>query len=285
MLRKMWKLNTIVCSALLALGVAAAIPATAKADYVTDEVNGVSYYDEESVSVKYCSNYYQGGGGYAYVSLSNSGDRVGNVKSSSKNLLAKKTYERYSISTNKNLDYTWDETKQEYVENETTTTTTTYGSAYISFFAKKAGSYKVTFDVIKEDGNVRCTKTIKVTTYGDSGNSPVKSIKYDGKDIYTYYPFTTKTSGKLAVKMSKNYKLVKIEIGKRNKKGEYVYKKAANNKKISLAKSAKYTYDTDYSEWVYNPLFPSTSIRITFQNKKTKETGTYTTSLATINKK
>lgn len=272
-----------ILAMVFALSAASFFQIDAHAEYVNDSANGVSYYDDESVSVKYCAEYANGGGGYTYISLSNQGDRIANVKSSSSNLIAKKTYESYYISTSRNMDSEWDEQLQDYVYKEKTETSERYDYTYISYFAKKAGTYKVTFDVVMPDGGVRCTKTVKVTATGSSVNtSPVKSIKYDGKELYNYYPFTTKTSGKLSVQMNSKYKLVKIEIGKRNSKGEYDYKTTKNGKKITLAKSARYTDKNSWSETKYDPLFPHTEIRITYQDKKTKEKSTYTTSLSTI---
>ena len=156
-----------------------------QAEYIDDEVNGVSYYDEETISVGYAADWYYGSANYVYVSLKNDGDRVMNVKSNSKNLLAQKTRERYYRTTEK--DYSTGKYKTEV----------DYGITYIGFFAKKAGTYKVTFDVIKADGTLRCTKTITVKTYSYTapGINPVKSVKYAGKDLYTHYPYTEKKSG------------------------------------------------------------------------------------------
>ena len=250
-----------------------------QAKYVDDEVNGVTYYDEESVSVGYASRYSYGGGNYTYIYLDNAGDRVTNIKSSSKNLIATKTRERVYTTTEKDYD------------TGKMVTETKYGTAYISFFAKKAGTYTVTFDVTKSDGTVRCTKTITVKTnsYTTSTVNPVKSIKYAGKDLYNYYPYTTKTSGKLKVTLKKGYKLVSIEIGKYNSAGEIVYKKVKNNSKITLSKKrvtkSEYKYTSGSSAYVSDDLFPCTRIKITCKNKKTGETYEYYDYLYTINKK
>lgn len=286
MFHKKMNLHRVIFSVVFALGLTASVHTDVHAAYVNDTVNGVSYSDEDSVAVKYCSDYSEGGGSYSFISLNNEGDRVANVKSSSPNLIAKKTYESYSISSSTDYDSEWDETKQEYVSTQKTTKQESYGYSHIAYFAKKAGSYKVTFDVLKPDGTKRCTKTIKVTASGSgsASASPVKSVKYNGKELYNYYPFTNIMSGKLSVKLNAKYKLVKLEVGKMNSKGEYVYKATKNNKKITLAKSAKHTESSSWSDRMYDPLFPHTYIRITYQNKKTKEKETYTTSLATINK-
>ena len=248
-----------------------------EAKNIDDTVNGVEYEDTVEMSVGYASNYAYGGGDYISVYLSKDGDRIANVKSNSSNLLVKKTRESYYCIT----DTDWDTNQK--------TTKCNYRSAYISFFAKKQGKYSVTFDVVKADGSVRCTKTIAVKAGADSLESPIKSIKYAGKDLYTYYPYATKTSGKLKVTMKKAYKLLFIEVGSYNKTGNIAYKKVKNNKKISLAKKTVYSREYKYSDggtkYTYDELFPTTYIRITYQNKKTKEISTWTTSLHTINKK
>lgn len=249
----------------------------AEAKTVDDTVNGVEYNDTVEMSVGYASDYNRGGGAYLSIYLSNDGDRVANIKSNSSNLLVKKTGEFYNSTT----------TTDRYTNQKTTNTN--YGYAYLSFFAKKKGNYSVTFDVVKADGSVRCTKTITVKAEASSIESPIKSIQYAGKDLYSYYPYTTKTSGKLKVTMKKAYKLLSIEVGSVDKTGQIVYKKVKNNKKISLAKktvySREYQYSTGGAKYTYDNLFPATYIRITYQNKKTKESNTWTTMLYTINKK
>lgn len=250
----------------------------AEAKEVDDEVNGVEYYDEIEVGIGYASTYAYGGDNYTSIWLENDGDRVVNVKSNSSNLIAKKTRESFNCITTK--DYVTDKMSTEW----------RYRSAYISFFAKKAGNYQVTFDVIKADGTVRCTKTIKVVAKG-YGNyvDPVKSIKFAGKDLINYYPFSTRTSGNLKVTMKKGYQLVSIEVGAYNSKGTIVYKKVKNNKKITLAKKTVYTHEYTYSsggtKYTYDELFPYTSIKITYKNKKTGETSETYYDLYTLNKK
>lgn len=255
----------------------------AKAEYVYDEVNGVSYDNEEEISVGYAYRYANGGDDYTSVST-DSDDRVVNVKSSSKNLLAKKTRERRITRTDVDYDY---KTAQNI-----TTTTTSYEDAYISYFAKKAGKYTVTFDVADKDGKVKCTKSITVIARGSSNYtyvSPVKSIKYAGKDLWMHSPYATRTKGKIQVKMNKGYKLVSLEVGKINSKGETVYKKVKNGKNITLAKSIRYiTTDSDsyYSaKTTVDRLFPYTYLKVTYKNKKTKEVDYTTHVINTFNPK
>lgn len=239
------------------------------ADFVSDKENGVSYSNEDVIIVGYANEVSYGGGGYSLIHLNN-GDRVSNIQSNSKNLIAQKTLETFSL-------YEWSDSCNYYV-------------TYISYFAKKKGTYKVSFDVIKADGTKKCTKTITVKAVSNtSTTSPVKSIKYAGKDLYTYMPYSTKTSGKLKVSLKKNYKLVSIEIGKYNKKGNLVYTKVKNNQKIKLATKEVKRYDSKYSDgstsYTYDCLLPYTEIRITYKDKKTGETEVFYTSLNTLNKK
>lgn len=245
---------------------------------VKDSVNGVEYDDSIDMSVGYAYDSSYGGGAITYIYLEMDGDRVANVKSNNPNLLVKKTRESYSDITMKDWETSQKTTKQNY------------RSAYLSFFAKKEGNYQVYFDVIKADGSVRCTKTIQVKAVDSRGyTSPIKSIKYNGKDLYNYYPYTTKTSGKLKVTMKKQYKLKSIEIGVCDNNGKVVYKKVKNNKKIKLAKktvySRSYNYSSGSAKYTYDELFPTTYIRITYTNRKTKKINVWTTSLYYLNKK
>lgn len=258
----------------------------AKAAWVEDTDNNVSYTDSVYISSNYAGEWNYGGANYITVYLDDNGDRVTNVKSSSSKLLAKKTKERVVTETSTDYDYE--------LAKEISTTNTSYETACISFFAKKKGTYKVTFDVVDKAGTVKCTKTIKV--YADatvSSSSAIKYIKYAGKSTWEYYPYTTKKSGKLSVKLNKGYSLVSIEVGKINKNGEMVYKKVKNNKKIKLATSSKYSYSYSYSgdsysyndSYNYNLLFPQTNIKVTVKNKKTGETSVYSEYLHTLSKK
>ena len=269
----------------LMLGLTLVVSQPVKADYVNDEVNGVDYENTLYATEGYAYKYANGGGSYTGVYLSNSGDRVMNVKSSSPDLIAKKTREYYHISKHTYTDYEYDDVTGESKQTQKTEDTSSYGSTEISVFAKKKGTYTVTFDVVKNDGTVRCTKTIKVKTTPKKYVNAIKSIKYAGKDLGEYYPYTTKTSGKLSVQAAKGFKIKQIEIGTTNAEGETVYKKIKNNKTIKLAKKTAYSRKTDYSTYSYNELFPVTEIKVTMINNKTKEEDTYYNDLATINKK
>lgn len=144
-----------------------------------------------------------------------------------------------------------------------------------------------------KDGKFVQTCSISVIAKGYKFYKPViKNVKYAGKELYYYYPFANKTSGKLKVTPAKGYKIVSIEYsaGYNKKTGDYTYKKIKNNGKIKLIKQHKYTIKnsegTEYeSQYAYNSLFPETQIRITLQNKKTKEKVVDYEYLYTLNRK
>lgn len=75
--------------------------------------------------------------------------------------------------------------------------------------------------------------------------------------------------------------------GYNSQTGDYTYKKIKNNGKIKLLKQCKYTgkFSADESQYAYNSLFPETQIRITLQNKKTKEKVVDYEYLYTLNRK
>lgn len=258
-----------------------------EAAQVVDTVNGVSYNDEMIINIGYAYDSLYGATSSSYIDIDFEGDRIGNVKSSSSNLLVKKTKESFYNSVTTDVDYDYD--TEQYVT--TVKKVDEYSYAYIGYYAKKKGKYTVSFDVIKPDGSVRCTKTITVNAQGSNISYvyPFKKITYAGKELGYHYPYAKKNSGKLKVSMKKGYKLVSIEIGKYNKKNELVYKKVKNNKKITLAKSHVYKYSYSYSSggysYDYDDLFPFTYIKITYKNKKTGDVDTYTTGLYTLNKK
>ena len=83
---------------------------------------------------------------------------------------------------------------------------------------------------------------------------------------------------------------IEYSTGYNSQTGDYTYKKIKNNGKIKLLKQHKYTrkYNegTEYeSQYACNSLFPVTQIRITLQNKKTKEKVVDYEYLYTLNRK
>lgn len=189
----------------------------------------------------------------------NAGDKIANLKTSSKNLVARQTYHRTEVGTSSD-------------ENV----------AEIGLYAKKAGKYTVSFDIYSEDGSVK-RSSHKITVFAKA-DAPVSSVKLDGKDLSEYaYTMVNKKSAKLSVKMTKGYKLQKIVVRTYDKDGKYVEKAAKNNKKITLGKypySYTYSYASSYSNYRYNYwkkyLNAPTYIEITYKDKWTKQSETIT---------
>ena len=105
---------------------------------------------------------------------------IKNIKTSSKNLIAKNTHY--------------------YTTSSDDTYTDTFAS--IGLYAKKTGKYKVTYDICDKSGNKLSSG--KVTVYVKN-DLPVKSVKFAGKEVN--YALTSKKSGNLSVKLNNGYTL------------------------------------------------------------------------------
>ena len=207
------------------------------------------------------------------VTYSQGDAQIKNIKTSSRNLIAKQTYQDYHGED------------RYYSERP-------YGYARIGLYAKKAGNYKVTFDVCDAEGNKVSSHTVQVKA-GDSArySSPIKDATFAGKEIL--YQLSSKKSGKFKVTMNKGYRLKSITMETYNASGRLVSKKIKNNAKVTLGEytykyenEGKY-YDYDYDpvtfeekrteRWYYNlstELFARTEFRVEYVNNKTKTTGT-----------
>ncbi len=189
-------------------------------------------------------------GEYTYINLEfeNGAYTISNLKSSKKKVAAVKvsssdiqkttsTSTQYTTTTEDTSGTThyWymDSTTGKWVETtESATVNDSYGSVTLRIEGKKAGTTKVTFNVLDNNGNVvkNAKITVKVTE-----SQPIKSLTFAGKDLLGtstvgdaetkrlgsgkngnlgYSANTTsKKSGKLKVKMNKNYKLVALYYG------------------------------------------------------------------------
>ena len=170
---------------------------------------------------------------------------VKNIKTNSKNLIAKNT--RYYTSTST------DEYTNPYAE--------------IGLYAKKEGTYKVTYNICDKAG--KKLSSGKVTVYVKN-DLPVKSVKFAGKEVN--YALTSKKSGKLSVKMNKGYTLKKITVTTYNKAGKEVVKTMKNNSTLKLGEYA-YIFDNSYSNGrnYSTSLAARTKITITYIDKYTKQ--------------
>ncbi len=180
---------------------------------------------------------------------------VKNIKTGSKNLIAKNTH--YYTSTSS------DEYANPY--------------ASIGLYAKKEGKYTVSYDICDKAG--KKLSSGKVTVYVKN-DSPFKSVKFAGKELTS--ALTAKKSGKLSVSMNKGYKLKKITVTTYNKAGKEVVKTMKNNGTLKLGEYAQVN-DNSYSDgsrYFYTSLAARTHVKITYIDKYTKQEceSTYTLS-------
>ena len=213
--------------------------------------------DQSSYEVRtYKNGYYYTGTEYGApitVNLDVAGDKIVNLKSSSANLRV------YCVSTRR------------YSK-----------TAKIGVWSKKPGKYTVTFDVADAAGKVKEHKAVTVKVYIDkTTTSPVKKITYAGKDLWSenfYDAVSIPKSGKLKVKMNKNYTLTGLRIEKKGKDGNYTYTSAKNGKKIKLGTIAD-SYKSDPSsskQYSREDMAAYTYVEVSYKNKKTGETGKIT---------
>ena len=233
--------------------------------YVRDSKNGVYYPTKVRVGFTEKNT-------LPSIYLTNEGDYVASVKSSSSNLVAKLTNKTTCTGNGRVTAYLG-------VDN----TIEARSSYTISCYAKKLDTYTLTVTVKNAKNKTTCTKKIKV--YAEPYSAPIKSFKYAGTEYYAQqFILTKKKSGKIQVSMNKGFKLQKIEVGT-YVNGEYkeyspepTYKTIKNKSKISLATSTIYTAGVDSydngetyfskSGCVYDYLYPVTIVRITYKDTK-----------------
>ncbi len=232
----------------------------------------------KNVDVYYYEDYPQVNDYAISVQLGTTGKNIKNLKTNNKNLKAKVT--SLSLSSSQN-------------------------SGYIGVYAKKTGTYKVSFDVYNAKNKKVKSLSVKVRVLKPTASNsyPFKSITFDGK-AYDYQNLYTKGSVKINVKMNKGYKLKSIEYRTYGKpKTTY---STSNSKTISNAETAKsvkgiknnmsfklnlghyanysassYAFESTYynSEYHYlsTAVLAPTTIVITYQTKDKQTRTTYYT--------
>lgn len=176
-----------------------------------------------------------------------SGDyKISNLKSSKSGLLLRTTYVYASSSSS-------------------------YGSATISMYAQKKGTYTVTFDVIGKDSSVKSSHSVKVYATKENG---IKNVTFAGREIF--YEVAPQNKGAFKVSMDKGYKLKSITMTTYDKKGKAHSKKIKNGQKVTLG---TYCYRSEgskgssYESWSAS-LLARTNFEIAYTDKYTKEVKT-----------
>lgn len=224
------------------------------------------------------------------VTYSKGDAQIKNIKTSSKNLIARQTNQY------------WRKEKNSWSKDAP------YGYADIGLYGTKKGTYKLTFDVCNEEGKKRSSHSVKVVVSDDLAvNYPIMKATFNGKTD-AFWSLSNKSSGKFKVVMNKGYKLKSITMTTYDAKGNNVTKKIKNNKKVKLGQYA-YLYENDYEyqnwgevwneetgeydrvndklEWsyyLYAHVLANTTFTITYQNTKTKSVGTTSYTIYTIPK-
>lgn len=172
-------------------------------------------------------------------------DHVENLKTSSKNLIAK--ISSINISTYKQP---------------------TPNSSKIALYASKEGTYSVSFDIYNDLDEKVSSHTVKVYANTDRA---IKSVSFAGKDVYG---FTDKTKGKLSVTMNKGYALKKIVVETYDKIGKQKTKAVKNNSTVELGRYPFFNENGEMYKDYYNmntSLMSITGIRVYYIDKYTKE--------------
>lgn len=197
------------------------------------------------------------------IELADTTQTIGNVKTDSKNAYADVTAISVSVQD--------DEKKNE---------------VSIGVYAKKEGTYTISFDILDADGKKVSTKKVKVYAYNDY---VVKNISLEGKEKNTY--FLNKKSGKVKVTLSSGNKIKKLEYGVystpelyyNTTRNDVIYKTFKNGSKITYGSNPDYygyEYSNESTEFYSKNMFTSiaapTYIRITYIDKYTKQEETTT---------
>ena len=156
---------------------------------------------DKAISLEMVTNKYTSPNLVTRIDLDDPNDQIANVRTSSKKLKAVVSFTATGMNTC-------------YEE--------------IQMYATKRGKYKLYFDVVDKDGNVKSSETITVyvRTVEESLDA-IKSIKVGKteiknqllKDKYTTRHVDVKKSGKLKIKMKKGCKLKEIYVTRYEKLG------------------------------------------------------------------
>ena len=183
---------------------------------------------------------------FIHFIMDTEGYDVRNIKASGKNLMAWYAGKRTDNLCEKDEQDGKPVVKKTYKRHD----------VYIGLFAKKKGSYRVSFDIVNEAGKIVASKKIKV--YADS-ESPFQDIRLNNKKAtlnkrgkYTINSFRFNTSLiKVKVKMTKGYRLkriVKYESEKHTKikNGATINIEKCSN--VYIVYADKYTGETKKAE-------------------------------------
>lgn len=226
----------ILCIILFLTVVVTGLPVNAQAAEKTQKVRiyGADSWNDQAIEVEF-DEY---------------GESIDNIKTDSSNLVAKQTMTQ--VSKNNGSD--------------------DFNKAAIGLYAKKNGTYKVTYDIMNAKGKKKSSVTVAVYVY----DYPLKSITYNGKNRNNNV--TTLKSAKIKVALTSGNTVKKLEYGVYNSKGEMTYKSFKNGSKVTFG-TKPYSYSDDYSsddgsniyKYSNEGMMAETAIRLTYSDKYTKQ--------------
>lgn len=197
------------------------------------------------------------------ISLADPNQSIKDVKTDNKNISALLTGRTQRLETGTNVE--------EVSEN----------TFSIGIRAKKSGTYTVSFTIIDEDNKKVADKKVKVYVY----DSPIKSVKFDGKEQKNSELSGKSAKVKIALTSGNTikkleYGVLKIKSDENSKNTETVYKTFKNGGKVTFGTQAYYysnENNNEYDDYTYKYNYFNTGmtkptyIRITYKDKYTKQ--------------
>lgn len=221
------------------------------------EKGKVNFYDEK-VKV------YTKGTTDVEIQLTSGNVEIRNLKSSKKKIVKAKvagtkeerTTYNYSFSKDaKGYYYVPVTGEKVYVPSSDVKVNKSSATVWITVYGVKNGKAKISFDVYDINGQKTGTESFTVVS---NKERPIKEITFagksleqgnvigtnnsnyihNGKDIDTFYDYTTKKSGKLKITTGDDYKLIKLQVGSLEK-----YQASTATSKYTPDKKDNYTTD------------------------------------------
>lgn len=168
-----------------------------------------------------------------------------------------------------------------------------YGDSTISLYATKPTTYKVSFDVLNSQNQKRGHYTVQVQAV--NSDAVIKKAVF-GKQTIRLNSATIKKgvkktswksvnkvsgkSGKLKITPNSQYKITGIITVSVNKKGQYVYKKFKNGKKLTLSQNYESVSASAYYGTRYHSFKKKTYVYVSYKDKFFGNSVTYSVTKA-----
>jgi len=168
-----------------------------------------------------------------------------------------------------------------------------YGDSTVSLYAEKPSTYKVSFDVLNSQNQKRGHYTVQVQAV--NSDAVIKKAVF-GKQTIRLNSATIKKgvkktswksvskvsgkSGKLKITPNSQYKITGIITVTVNKKGQYVYKKFKNGKKLTLSQNYDSTSTSAYYGRKSHTFKKKTYICVSYKDKFLGNSVTYSVTKA-----